>query len=195
MGKIVVSENVTLDGVIQDPTGTDGYRLAGWFDHLAAKDRDAWATVEFEEALGADALLMGRRTYQWFVARGWPSRDGAWADRLRSLSKYVVSSTLQDPEWINSTILDGDIVTEVSELRRQVSAHIVVYGSGRLVHALTEHDLIDELRLMICPIVLGEGERVFIETSHPRSLRLIATQTVGESLIQLTYQPARKPPT
>jgi dihydrofolate reductase len=195
MGRIVISENVSLDGVIQDPAGTEGYRLAGWFDQLTAKDREAWAAVEVEEALSAGALLMGRRTYEWFVARGWPSRGGAWADRLRSLPKYVVSSTLQDREWVNSTVLNGDIVTEVSQLTQEVSGDIVVYGSGRLVHALTEHDLVDDLRLMICPFLLGDGERVFGETSDLKSLHLINIRSVGESLVQLTYQPVRNPPT
>lgn len=193
MGNIVISENVSLDGVIQDPTGTDGFKLGGWFNQLSAADRDAWATVEFDEARSAGALLMGRRTYEWFLAQGWPARRGAWADRLRSLPKYVASSTLKDPEWINSTILNGDIVTEVSKLARHVSADVVVYGSGRLVNALTAHDLVDELRLMICPLVLGEGERLFGEGSNSRLLRLIGTRSVGDSLVQLTYQTRRNP--
>ncbi len=165
MGKIVISENVSLDGVIQDPTGEEGFRLGGWFDRMGDKDREAWAKVEFEEALGAEALLLGRRTYEWFVARGWASRSGEWADRLRSLPKYVVSSTLEDLDWNNSTVLKGDVVNEVSKLKQKVNGDIVVYGSGRLVHTLMEHDLVDELRLMICPVVLGAGERLFGETS------------------------------
>ncbi|MFI0448879.1 dihydrofolate reductase family protein [Actinomadura sp. 6N118] len=191
MGKIVISENVSLDGVIQDPTGKEGFRFAGWFDQMEGKDREAWAGVEYEEALGTEALLLGRRTYEWFVARGWASRSGGWADRLRSLPKYVVSSTLEDLDWNNSTVLKGDVVNEVSKLKRKVDGDIVVYGSGRLVPALMEHDLVDELRLMICPFVLGDGERLFGETSDQKPMRLVDTRTVGDGLVLLTYQPVR----
>ena len=191
MGKIVISENASLDGVIQDPTGEDGFRFAGWFDRMEGKDREAWAKVEFEEALGTEALLLGRRTYEWFVARGWASRSGEWADRLRSLPKYVVSSNLEDLDWHNSTVLKGDVVNEVSKLKQKVNGDIVVYGSGRLVHTLIEHDLIDELRLMICPFVLGDGERLFGETSDQKPMRLVDTRTVGDGLVCLTYQPVR----
>jgi dihydrofolate reductase len=190
MGKLVISENISLDGVIQDPAGAAGFRFAGWFDQLETKDREAWAKVEFEEALGAEALLMGRRTYEWFVARGWVSRSGAWADRLRILPKHIVSSTLADPAWLNSTVLKGDVVTEVLKLKEEVSGDIVVHGSGQLVHTLMEHDLADELRLMICPFVLGTGERLFGKTSDQKSLRLLDTRTVGDSLALLTYRPA-----
>jgi dihydrofolate reductase len=191
MGRIVISENISLDGVIQDPTGEEGYRLAGWFDQLDGNDRAAWAKAQFEEALSAEGLLMGRRTYEWFVARGWPSREGAWGDRLRSLPKYVVSSTLQELDWTNSTIVNGDVANEVSELTRLLSDDIVVYGSGRLVHWLIERDLVDELRLMICPFVLGEGERVFGNFRVQRSLRLVDSRTVGQNLVLLTYQHVR----
>lgn len=112
MGKIVISENVSLDGVVQDPTGDEGFRRGGWFDRMADKDRLEWTKVEFDEALGSEALLLGRRTYEWFAAR-WPSRSGAWAERLNALPKYVVSSTLVDLEWTNSTVLDGEVVAEV----------------------------------------------------------------------------------
>ena len=192
MGKIVVSENVTLDGVIQDPTGDDGSERGNWFTRIADSDREEWAKVEFDEALGAEALLLGRRSYAYFVARGWASRDGEWADRLRSLPKYVVSSTaLEGPGWGNSTVLTGDVVTEVSKLRQEVNGDIVVYGSGRLVHALIEHDLVDELRLMTYPIVVGAGERLFGETSGVKPMRLVDTRTVGDGLAFLTYQPVR----
>jgi dihydrofolate reductase len=191
MGKIVISENSSLDGVIQDPTGQEGFRFAGWFDQIGDKDREAWAKVEFGEALGTEALLLGRRTYEWFVARGWASRSGEWADRLRSLPKYVVSSTLEDLDWNNSTVLKGDVVNEVSKLKQKVNGDIVVYGSGRLVHTLIEHDLVDELRLMICPFVLGEGERLFGETSDQKPMRLVDTRTVGDGLVCLTYQPVQ----
>ncbi len=191
MGKIVVSENASLDGVIQDPTGEEGFRFAGWFNGIGTRDREAWAKVEYEEALGTEALLLGRRTYQWLLAQGWASRSGEWADRLRDLPKYVVSSALADLGWDNSTVLTGDVVNEVSKLKQKVNGDIVVYGSGRLVHTLLEHDLVDELRLMICPFVLGEGERLFGDTSDRKTLRLAGTSAVGEGLVRLTYQPVR----
>lgn len=192
MGKIVISENVSLDGVMQDPTGEDGLGRGSWFTTIADGDREAWAKVEFEEALEAESLLLGRRSYEWFVARGWASRSGEWADRLRSLPKYVVSSTaLEGPEWNNSTVLTGDVVEEVSKLKQQVNGDIVVYGSGRLVHKLIAHDLVDELRLMTYPIVIGAGERLFGETSGMKPMRFVDTRTIGDGLVLLTYQPVR----
>ncbi|GAA3219715.1 dihydrofolate reductase family protein [Nonomuraea helvata] len=192
MGKIVVSENVSLDGVIQDPTDEDSLGRGNWFTFIGGQDREEWTKVEFEEALGAEALLLGRRTYAWFVARGWASRSGQWADRLRNLPKYVVSSSpLDDPTWTNSTVLKGDVVGEVSKLRQQVDGDIVVYGSGRLVHTLVEHDLVDELRLMTYPIVVGAGERLFGETSGVKPMHLVDTRTVGDGLALLTYQSVR----
>jgi dihydrofolate reductase len=188
MGKIIISENVTLDGVVQDPTGHEGSRRGGWFGQVGNKDREDWAKVELDEALGAEALLLGRRTYEFFAAR-WPSRTGQWADRLNSLPKYVVSATLQDPTWNNSTVLTGDVVDEVSTLSRKVNGDIVVYASFQLVHTLIEHDLVDELRLMIYPFVLGAGERLFGETSGTKHMRLVDTRTVGDGLVFLTYQP------
>jgi dihydrofolate reductase len=190
MGKIVISENVSLDGVIQDPTGEEGFRLGGWFAQIGDKDREAWAQVELDEALGAEALLLGRRSYEFFAAR-WASRSGEWADRLNSLPKYVVSSTLEDPDWNNSTVLTGDVVNEVSKLKQRVNGDIVVYASGQLAHTLIEHDLVDELRLMIYPFVLGAGERLFGETSDKKPMRLVNTRTVGDGLAFLTYQPVR----
>jgi dihydrofolate reductase len=190
MGKIVISENITLDGVIQ--AGEDDFERGGWFTQIVDKDREAWAKVEFEEALGAEAVLLGRRSYAWLIARGWVTRTGEWADRLRSLPKYVISSSaLEGPEWTNSTVLTGDVVNEVSKLRRQVDGDIVVYGSGRLVRTLVEHDLVDELRLMTYPIVVGSGERLFGQTSGAKSMRLVDTRTVGDSLVLLSYQPVR----
>ena len=190
MGKIVISENVSLDGVIQ--AGEDGFERGSWFTRIGDKDREEWAKAEIEEALGAEALLLGRRTYDWFVARGWASRGGEWADRLRNLPKYVVSSSaLEGPDWNNSTVLTGDVVQEVSKLKQQVNGDIVVYGSGRLVHTLIEHDLVDELRLMTYPFVVGAGERLFGETSGVKPMRLVDTRTVGDGLVCLTYQPVR----
>jgi dihydrofolate reductase len=190
MGKIIISENVSLDGVVQDPTGDEGFRVGGWFGQVGNRDREEWAKVELDEALGAEALLLGRRTYEFFAAR-WPSRSGQWADRLNSLPKYVVSATLQDLDWNNSTVLTGDVVDEVSTLSRKVNGDIVVYASFQLVHTLIEHDLVDELRLMIYPFVLGAGERLFGETSGHKHMRLVETRTVGDGLAFLTYQPVR----
>lgn len=191
MGKIVISENVALDGVAQDATGDEGFERGGWFAQVGDKDREAWARVEFGEALGTEALLLGRRSYEWFTARGWATRSGEWADRLRSLPKYVVSSTLRELKWSNSTVLEGEVVKEVSKLKQELDGDIVVYGSRRLVHTLIEHDLVDEVRLMIYPFVLGAGERLFGETSDKKPMRLISTRTVGDGLAFLIYQPVR----
>jgi dihydrofolate reductase len=190
MGKIIISENVSLDGVVQDPTGDEGFRVGGWFGQVGNRDREEWAKIELDEALDAEALLLGRRTYEFFAAR-WPSRSGQWADRLNNLPKYVVSATLQDLDWNNSTVLTGDVVDEVSTLSRKVTGDIVVYASFQLVHTLIAHDLVDELRLMIYPFVLGVGKRLFGETSGKKHMRLVDTRTVGDGLAFLIYQPVR----
>jgi dihydrofolate reductase len=190
MGKIVISENVSLDGVVQDPTGDEGFRHGGWFGQIGDKDREEWAKVELHEAMGAEALLLGRRSYEWFAAR-WPSRSGEWADRLNSLPKYVVSSTLEDPDWNNSTVLKGDVVNVVSKLKQELDGEIVVYASRQLVRTLMKHDLIDELRLMVYPVVLGAGERLFGETSDKKSMRRLNTRTVGDGIAYLTYETVR----
>src|SRR5213083_2348485 len=188
MGKIVVSDNVSLDGVIQDPAGDEGFPRGGWVGLIA--DRPELAKLTLEEALGTAAMLMGRRTYEWFAAR-WPSRTGPLADRLNSLPKYVVSSTLEDPGWNNTTVLKGDVVEEVSKLKQELNGEIVVAASFQLLHTLMEHDLVDELRLMFYPVVLGAGERLFGETSDKRPMRLLATRTVAGDLAYLTYEPVR----
>jgi dihydrofolate reductase len=190
MGKIVVSENVSLDGVVQDPTGEEGFSHGGWFTQISDRDREEWAKVELDEALRAEALLMGRRTYDFFAAR-WPSRDGVWADRLNGMPKYVVSSTLTDADWSNSTVLTGDVVDEVSRLTRELDGEIVVFGSGRLVRALLDHDLVDEVRLIVYPVVLGAGDRPFAEIARRRSLRLLGSRTVGDGLVHMTYDVVR----
>ncbi|HSS11952.1 MAG TPA: dihydrofolate reductase family protein [Acidimicrobiales bacterium] len=187
MGKIVISENVTLDGVVQDATGEEGFKRGGWFPQPGSRDREAWAKLELDEALSAEALLLGRRTDEFFAAR-WPSRTGEWAERLNSMPKYVVSSTLHEPKWSNSTVLKGDMATEVSKLKQKVNGDIVVYGSNQLVHTLFEHDLVDELRLVMHPVVLGAGERLFGETSDTKAMRLINTRIVGDGLALLIYQ-------
>jgi dihydrofolate reductase len=190
MGRIVISENVSLDGVVQDPTGEEGFRLGGWFGQVGEKDRAAWARVELEEALGAEALLLGRRSDEWFAAR-WLSRSGEWADRLNSLPKYVVSSTADAPKWTNATVLHGDVVSEVSKLKQEIDGQIVVYASAQLVHTLMEHDLVDELRLTLYPSVLGAGERLFDQISDQKQVRLIDARIVGDGLAFLTYEVVR----
>ena len=187
MGKIIISENVSLDGVVQDPTGEEGFSLGGWFGQFGDEDRGEWAKVELDEALGAEALLLGRRSDAWFAAR-WLSRSGEWADRLNGMPKYVVSSTLEEPRWTNATVLKGDVVTEVSKLKQELAGDIVVYASIQLAHTLIEHDLVDELRLMIYPVVLGAGERLFGKTSGRKPMRLVHAQTVGDNLAFLTYK-------
>jgi dihydrofolate reductase len=190
MGKIIISENVSLDGVIQDPAGDEGFQRGGWVGRVGDRGREEAAQVLLEEALGTEAMLLGRRSYEFLAAR-WPSRTGALADRLNSKPKYVVSSTLQDPAWNNTTVLKGNVVNEVSKLKQQLAGDIVVPASFQLVRTLIEHDLVDELRLVIYPVVLGAGERLFGETSDKKPLRLISTRTVGNDLVYLTYQPVR----
>jgi dihydrofolate reductase len=190
MGKIVVSESVSLDGVVQDPTGEEGFKYGGWFRKVGDKDREEQAKVALEEALGAEAFLVGRRSYE-FLASRWPSRSGELADRLNSMPKYVVSSTLVDPEWSNSTVLKGEVVDEVSKLKQEPGGEIVVPASRQLVRTLMEHDLVDELRLMVYPFVLGAGERLFGETSDKKSIRPLTTRTVGDTLVYLTYELVR----
>lgn len=187
MGKIVISENLTLDGVIQDPTGEEGFRQGGWFRQIGENDREAWTRIERDESFAAEALLLGRRSYEWFASR-WASRGGEWADRLNSLPKYVVSATLEDLAWRNSTVLKGDVVDAVSALKEKIDGQIVVYASGRLVRTLINHDLVDELRLMVYPFVLGAGERLLGEMTHHTSMRLIDTRTVGDGLAYLVYE-------
>jgi dihydrofolate reductase len=187
MGKIVISTNMSLDGVVQDPDGEEGFRLGGWFVHFAGKDREAWAKVELEEALGAEALLLGRRSDEWFATR-WSSRSGEWADRLNTLPKYVVSSTIQRPRWSNATVLKGEVVQEVSELKQELAGEIIIYASYQLARTLIKHDLVDELRLIVFPVVLGAGKRLFDETSDKKPMRLREARTVGEGLAHLTYE-------
>ena len=192
MGKIVISTNVSLDGVVQDPDGAEGFRLGGWFNRFGGRDLEAWAKVSLEEALRTEALLLGRRSDEWFAAR-WQSRSGEWADRLNSLPKYVVSSTLEHPHWSNSTVLKGDVVDEVSKLKQELDGDIVVYASYQLGRTLVEHDLVDELRLVVFPVVLGAGERLFDEISDMKPMRLVDSRTIGDGLAFLTYQPVPAP--
>ena len=190
MGKIVISDNVSLDGVVEDPAGDEGFRLGGWVGKIA--DRQGVNKAVLDEALGTEAWLLGRRSYEWFAGR-WPSRTGELADRLNSLPKYVVSSTLEDAHWNNSRVLKGDVVTEASKLKRELDGEIVVLGSPRLARTLIERDLVDELRLMVYPVVLGAGERLFGETSDKRPMRLVGTQTLDDDVAFLTYERVTEP--
>ena len=187
MGRIVVTEFISLDGVIEDPGGSEDFKYGGWSFEI---DRgDEGDKFKLDEALDADALLLGRKTYEGFAA-AWPSRDGEFADKFNNMPKYVVSSTLKDPDWTNSTVLDGDLSEEVSKLRQDVDGDIVVHGSAQLVQALVENGLVDELRLMVFPVVLGAGKRLFGETSDKQRLRLSDSKTVGDGVQILTYEPA-----
>jgi dihydrofolate reductase len=188
MGQIVVSDNVTLDGVIQDPAGDEGFKFGGWVGLI--KDSPQLGKLALDEALGAQAWLLGRLSYEWFAAR-WPSRTGELADRLNSLPKYVVSSTLEHPAWNNSTVLGGGVVDEVSKLKHELSGEIVVPASFQLVRTLMEHDLVDELRLKVFPVVLGAGQRLFGETTDQKHLRLLGAQAIEGGVTYLTYQRVR----
>jgi dihydrofolate reductase len=190
MGKLVITTNASLDGVVQDPDGQEGFRLGGWFGQSGGEDLGAWAELETAEALNSAAVLLGRRSDEWFAAR-WLGRDGEWADRLNSLPKYVVSSTLADPKWTNATVLTGNVVDEVSKLKQQVDGDILIYASYQLGRTLIAHDLVDELRLVVFPIVLGDGERLFGhigDTGDQKPLRLLEARTVGDGLSYLRYE-------
>jgi dihydrofolate reductase len=188
MGRIVVTEFVSLDGVMEAPGGED-FKYKGWSFEF---DRgDEGNQFKLDETVAAEALLLGRVTYEGFAA-AWPSREGEFADKFNEMPKYVVSSTLEDPEWNNSTVLKGDVVDEVTKLKREVDGDIYVHGSCRLAQTLIENDLVDELHLMVFPVVLGTGRRLFGETSDKKSLRLTDSKTVGEGVTILIYQPAPK---
>jgi dihydrofolate reductase len=189
MGKIVVSQNMSLDGVVEDPSCEGGSRHGGWIQQFIGEDFEAWADLELAGARGAEALLMGRRSDEYFGLRS-PGQSGEWVDALNRLPKYVVSSTLEEPVWTNATVLRGEVIGEVSDLRQRLQGEIVVYGSRPLVQALMDHDLVDELRLTILPVVLGAGQRLFGEIPDKRPLRLIHAKTVGDGLAHLTYERA-----
>jgi dihydrofolate reductase len=192
MGRIVMSgpQNVSLDGVVQDPDGQEGFGLGGWFVEFGGKDLEEWNKLALEDALRAEAWLLGRRSYEFFGLR-WQPRSGELADRLNGMPKYVVSSTLEDPKWNNSTALKGDVVTEVSKLKQELDGEIVVPASYQLGRTLIEHDLIDELRLVVFPVVLGKGERLFGEISDKKPMRLVDAKTIGDGLAFLTYELVR----
>ena len=187
MGRIVVTEFVSLDGVVEDPGGAEDFKYGGWsFEIARGDDGDKF---KLDEALDADALLLGRVTYEGF-AEAWPSREGEFADKFNNMPKYVVSSTLEDPEWNNSIVLKGDVAEEVGKLRQERDGDIVVHGSAQLVQTLIDHDLVDELRLMVFPVILGSGKRLFGETSDKKRLRLADSKMVGDGVAILVYEPA-----
>jgi len=190
MGKIVISTNTSLDGVVQDPDGQEGFALGGWFGRFGGRDLEEWGKVMLDEARGTEALLLGRRSDEWFGTR-WTSRPGEWADRLNGLPKYVVSSSLIDPVWSNATVLKGDVVDQVTKLKQDLGGDIVVYASYQLGRTLIEHDLVDEFRLTVFPVVLGAGDRLFGATSDLTALRLRCARTIGESLTFQTYDVVR----
>jgi dihydrofolate reductase len=186
MGTIVVSPNVSIDGVVQDPAGDEGFKHGGWVGRIT--DRPEVGKLALEEALGAAAFLLGRRSYEWFATK-WPSRGGELAERLNSLPKYVVSATaLADPVWNNSTVLRGDVLGEVVKLKQEIEGDIIVPGSFQLLRTLMEHDLVDELRLKVFPVVLGAGERLFGETSDKKPMRLVKAETLDDGVAYLAYE-------
>jgi dihydrofolate reductase len=188
MGRLVVTEFVSVDGVFEDPGGAEGYEHGGWtFEYDRGDDGNKF---KLDEVMEAEAQLLGRVTYEGF-ADAWPKRDGEFADKFNTMPKYVVSSTLGEPGWNNSTVLEGDVAEEVSKLRQKQDGDIVVHGSATLVQTLIEHDLVDELRLMVFPVVLGTGKRLFGDTSDKKRLRLTDSKTVGDGVSILVYEPVR----
>jgi dihydrofolate reductase len=190
MAAIVISTNTTLDGVVQDPDGKEGFSRGGWFGRFGGADLEEWGKISLDEALGAQALLLGRRSDEWFATR-WAARGGEWADRLNGLPKYVVSSTLDQAQWGNSTVLKGDAVTEVAALKERLDGEIVVYASYQLGRTLLDHDLVDELRLTVFPVTLGVGQRLFGETGAAKPMRFAGARKVGAGLVLLTYERVR----
>jgi dihydrofolate reductase len=188
MGRIVVSEFVSLDGVMEDPGGAEDFKHGGWsFEFSRGEEGD---TFKLEEALGSEALLLGRVTYDGF-ADAWPERAGEFADKLNGMPKYVVGATANPARWTNTTVLEGETVQAVRRLREEQSGDIVVHGSAQLAQTLLEHDLVDELRLMMFPVLLGSGKRLFGDTSEKKTLRLVDSRVVGDGVSILIYEPAR----
>jgi dihydrofolate reductase len=187
MGKIVVTEFVSLDGVVEDPGGSENFKYSGWTFEF---DRgDEGNKFKLDETMASDALLLGRVTFEGF-ADAWPSREGEFADKFNTMPKYVVSSTLESPEWTNSTVIGGDLPAEVEKLKQQYAGDVVVHGSVQLVQALLEQDLVDELRLMVFPVVLGAGKQLWGETTDKKPLQLVESRIVGDGVAVLTYRRA-----
>jgi dihydrofolate reductase len=187
MGNIVVTEFVSLDGVIEDPGGAEGFEYGGWAFLVNRGDENE--QFKLDETLRSDALLLGRRTYEEF-AKAWPSRQGEFADKFNSMPKYVYSSTLSEPHWTNATPISGDLENVVETLKHKHERDIVVHGSAQLTQALLEQDLVDELRLMVFPVLLGSGKQLFGETRGKKMLRLVDSNVIGDGVVILTYAPA-----
>lgn len=190
MGKIVISTNASLDGVVQDPDGKEGWALGGWFDRSLGEDREPWARLFFEEALRTEALLLGRKSAEWFGTR-WASRSGPWAERLNALPKYVVSTSTTTAPWSHATLLAGDLVGNITRLKREIAGEIAIYASYQLVDTLMAHDLVDEVRLVVFPVVVGAGKRLFGEHAGHNPLRLVEARPLGRGLVSLNYRSAR----
>lgn len=185
MGRIVVTEFISLDGVIEDPGGSEDFKHGGWsFEISRGEEGDRF---KLDETMGSEALLLGRVTYEGFAA-AWPSREGEFADKFNNMPKYVVSSKLTNPDWTNTTVLDGDLRSAVSEVVGKHAGDIVVHGSAQLVQSLLEEDLVDELRLMVFPVVLGSGKRLFGDATNKKALTLRESKVVGEGVTILTYE-------
>jgi dihydrofolate reductase len=184
MGNLIVTEFVSLDGVMEDPGGAEDFEHGGWTFEI---DRGEGDKFKLDETMASDALLLGRRTYEGFAA-AWPSREGEFADKFNSMPKYVVSSRLESPEWNNTTVLTGNVAEAVAKLKREQDGNIVVHGSAQLVQTLLEHDLVDELRLMLFPVVLGSGKRLFAQTTEKKPLSLAESRTVGDGVTILIYR-------
>jgi dihydrofolate reductase len=189
MRKVIASEFITLDGVMEDPGGAEKFERGGWaFQFERGPEGDKF---KLDEAMASDALLLGRKTYQEFAA-AWPSRTGGFADKMNSMAKYVVSTTLKKAEWNNSTLIKSNVVEEVSRLKAMPGGEILIAGSAQLVHTLMQHELVDEYRLMVFPVVLGKGKRLFNDGSDKHALRLVEAKPVGSGVLILIYHPERK---
>ncbi len=186
MGKIVITTNMSLDGVVQDPDGHEGSARGGWFERFGGPDLGPWAEHETAETMQASALLLGRNSDEWFASR-WTTRSGEWADKLNSLPKYVVSTSIDEPRWTNATVLRGDLAHEVGQLKKAHDGEILVYASYQLVRSLIDEGLADELRLVVFPVVLGGGDRLFGSTVDPQRLQLVDARRLGENLSFLSY--------
>ncbi len=187
MGRIVVTEFISLDGVVEDPGGSEDFKYGGWSFEFERGDEGN--QFKLDETMESDALLLGRVTYEGF-AEAWPTRDGEFADKFNTMPKYVVSSTLKAPEWANSTVISGDVVSEVSKLKQDLDGDLVVHGSVQLVQTLIENDLVDELHLMVFPVVLGAGKRLFGETTDKKAWTLTSSTVVGDGVSIQVLQPA-----
>ena len=187
MGRIVVTEFMSLDGVVEAPGGGEDFKHGGW--SLEISRGDEGDKFKLDETMSSDALLLGRVTYEGFAA-AWPARDGEFADKFNTMPKYLVSSTPEDPEWNNTTVLKGNVAEEVARLKQDQDGDIVVHGSPRLVQTLIEQDLVDEFRLMVFPVVLGSGKRLFGETADKKPMELVDSKVVGDGVAILVYRPS-----